>query len=174
MGVNCSMQRTMLRRVQISKTKSANKVKTLYRGWPVNGQPAQRGLQRGRPVRGRTTSMHRGSPDRAAPKRKWTIVFSRYLAGFFTGFKKNSCYVPVLSSLPESSCNIWFQNSYLSCCFKYIFAVLSSPVLNSCTLFNRTYIAVFIFCRQQFTLILKVLTFRELNSFRRQDVSLGI
>ena len=66
---------------------------------------------------------------------KVNCCFQPLFSSFLPVFKKNSCYVPVLSSLPDSSCNNCFQNSYLSCYFKYILAVLSSPVWNSCTLF---------------------------------------
>ena len=66
---------------------------------------------------------------------KVNCCFQPLFSSFLVVFKKNSCYVPVLSSLQDSSCNNGFQNSYLSCYFKYILAVLSSPVLNSCTLF---------------------------------------
>ena len=47
------------------------------------------------------------------------LLFLAVIKQFFLPvFKKNSCYVPVLSSLPDSSCNNCFQNSYLSCYLK--------------------------------------------------------
>ena len=64
------------------------------------------------------------------PQEKVNCCFQLLFSSFLPVFKKNSCYVPVLSS-----CNNCFQNSYLSCYFKYILAILSSPVLNTCTLF---------------------------------------
>ena len=52
---------------------------------------------------------------------KVNCCFQPLFSSFLPVFKKNSCYVPVLSSLPDSS---WEQY------FKYILAVLSSHVLN--------------------------------------------
>ena len=48
----------------------------------------------------------------ASTQEKVNCCFQPLFSSFLPVFKKNSCYVPVLSSLPDSSCNNCFQNSY--------------------------------------------------------------
>ena len=46
------------------------------------------------------------------PRESEMLFSAVFFSSFLPVFKKNSCYLPVLSSLPDSSCNNWFQNSY--------------------------------------------------------------
>ena len=62
-----------------------------------------------------------------APKKTWTAVFSRYLSVFYRFLRKTA--VMYQFSAVWRACNIWSLAVISNT------AVLSSPVLNSCTLF---------------------------------------